>query len=210
MIITISRQYGAGGALVAQLVAERLGWHLADNEFIEKVAAEAGLSREEVEAREERVPAFVDRLAWALASVSAELAVPAGGTIEELEEPQLVKITEGIVAELARDGRVVLVGRGAAAVLATHARSLHTMIVAPLQHRIARVQERSGQSEADARKLVEHTDAMRARYHQEYYHRDWRDPTNYHLVLNTSLLGVEGAAEVVVGEAERRGWGRKK
>lgn len=206
MIITISRQYGAGGALVAQLVAERLGWHLADNEFIERVAAKAGMSPEEVEAREERVPGFVDRLAWALASASAELAVPAGGTIEELEEPQLVKVTEGVVAELAREGRVVLVGRGAAAVLANHARSLHVQIVAPLKDRIARVQERSGTAEADARKQLENTDARRARYHQEYYHRNWHDPANYHMVLNTSLLGVEGAGETIVSEADRRGW----
>ncbi len=208
MIITISRQFGAGGALVAQLVADRLGWHLADNVFIERVAAEAGLSREEVEAREERVPGFVERLAWALASASAELAVPTGGTIEELEEPQLVKVTEGVVAELARAGKVVLVGRGAAAVLANHAGSLHVQVVAPVKDRIARAQERSGQSEADVRKLLEHTDAMRARYHQEYYHRNWHDPTNYHMVLNTSLLGVEGAAETIVTEAERRGWTR--
>lgn len=76
MIITISRQFGAGGAEVAKRVADRLHWRVADNEFIDRIASEAGLTPDQVAAREERVPNFIERLAWALASASAE----AGGT----------------------------------------------------------------------------------------------------------------------------------
>ena len=68
MIITISRQFGAGGAEVAKRVADRLQWRVADNEFVDRVAARAGLTPDEVAVREERVPNFIERLARALAS----------------------------------------------------------------------------------------------------------------------------------------------
>jgi hypothetical protein len=123
MIITVSRQFGAGGAEVARRVADRLGWRVADNEFIERVAARAGLTPEQVAQREERAPGFLDRLAWALTAASAELTLASGDTLAELEEPQLVRITESIVGELAREGRIVLVGSwrgGGAGVSGTH------------------------------------------------------------------------------------------
>ena len=57
-----------------------------------------------------------------------------------------------------------------------------------------------------AEKLMDETDANRARYHREHYGRDWDDPTHFHMVLNTGLLGLEGAAELILAEARRRGW----
>ncbi|MFQ6047485.1 MAG: AAA family ATPase, partial [Gemmatimonadales bacterium] len=63
--MTISRQFGAGGSAIAQLVAQRLVWPLIDNEFINRVADRAGLSPEEVAQHEERVPGLVERLAQA-------------------------------------------------------------------------------------------------------------------------------------------------
>lgn len=206
MIITISRQYGAGGGEIARRVADRLEWRVVDNEFVERVAAEAGLSREEVAAREERLPGFIERLAWALASASAELAVPTGATMEGLSEPQLVRITEKVVAEIAREGRVVLVGRGAAAVLGERERALHVRVVAPLAVSSERIAGRLGISMEEAKKLIQETDSRRSRYHKEHYGRDWSDPVNYHMTLNTGLLGIDGAADLVMREAGRLGW----
>ena len=206
MIITVSRQFGAGGAEVARRVADRLGWRVADNEFIERVAARAGLTPEQVAQREERAPGFLDRLAWALTAASAELTLASGDTLAELEEPQLVRITESIVGELAREGRIVLVGRGAAAVLAYQERTIHVQVVAALPIRMERIAGRLGCTLEEARKKLHETDARRARYHREYYGRDWADPVNYHFVINTGYLGIEGTADIVVREAGRRGW----
>ena len=156
MIITISRQFGAGGAEVAKRVADRLQWRVADNEFVDRVAARAGLTPDEVAVREERVPNFIERLAWALASASAELAVPTGATMEGLSEPLMVRVTESVVAEIAREGRVVLVGRGAAAVLGEQERTLHVQVVASVGIRAERIAGRlsmtgGGGAEADPR-----------------------------------------------------------
>jgi cytidylate kinase len=206
MIITISRQYGAGGAEIARRVGERLGWRVADNEFVERVAARAGLTPQEVAEREERGPGFLDRLAWALTSASAELTLATGETLAALEEPQLVRVTESVVAELAREGRVVLVGRAAAAVLGDAEGTIHLQVVAPVAIRVERIMGRLGCTAEEARRRLTETDAQRARYHREYYGRDWADPVHFHFVLNTGFLGIEGSADIICREAGRRGW----
>jgi CMP/dCMP kinase len=208
MLITISRQYGAGGSEVARRVAAALGWRVVDNEVVEKVAARAGVPPELVAEREERVPGFVERLARTLAASTPELfpaSVP-GGTLPKLQEADLVRITESVVAEAAAKGRLVLVGRAAPAVLAQERDSLHVKLVAPRPYRIQAAAERLGVDLQKAAAVVDESDGTRARYHRQYYHRDWNDPVHYHLVLNTGALGLEGATDIIVGEARRRGW----
>ena len=205
MVITISRQYGAGGSEVAAKVAEALGWSVVDNELIEKVAARAGVSPAEVADREERVPGFIERLGRTLATASPELFPPPGGTIEERTEEQLVRITEGVVAELAAQGKVVMVGRAAPAVLGDE-RALHVKLIAPLLFRVQRTVDRLGITAERARKIVDDMDGRRLRYHREYYDRDWADPLNYHMTLNTGRIGMSGAVGVIVARA-RAAWG---
>jgi cytidylate kinase len=206
VLITISRQYGAGGSEVGRRVAETLGWRLVDNELVERVAERAGLTAAEVAEREERTPTFVERLARVLASSTPELFPPAKGTVPELSEPALVRITEAVVAEVAAAGRVVLIGRAAPAVLDRTEDALHVKLVASPAFRVRLAAERLGMDVKDAERIMKDTDEARGRYHRERYGRDWKDPVNYHMVLNSERLGLEAAAAVIVSEAGRRGW----
>jgi cytidylate kinase len=199
MIITISRQFGAGGSDVAQRVARALDWQLVDNELVEQVASRAGMSPEEVARREERAPSFVERLTRTLAAQNPELVPPQGGTVKDIEEKSLVGITESVVSELARHGRVVFVGRAAPAVIGLQANALHVKLVAPRAWRIERIRERFDLTADEAERQLDEVDGQRARYHKEYYHRSWSDPVNYHLTINTGLLGLDTAAEIIVG-----------
>ncbi len=206
MVITISRQYGAGGSDVARRVAGALGWSVVDNELVERVAERAGIPAAEVAERDERAPGFVERLTRTLAAATPDLFPPPGGTVADLDEATLVRITEGVVGEMAVKGRVVLVGRAAPAVLAQQDDALHVKLVAPRPFRIHAASQRLGMDPAEVVKIVDDTDTMRARYHREYYHRDWADPLNYHMVLNTGALGLAGAAAVIVARARAMGW----
>jgi cytidylate kinase len=208
MLITISRQYGAGGSEVAARVARALDWRLVDNELIERVAARAGLAPEDVAQLEERVSTFIERLARTLVAATPELVVPpeAGGTASSLSDDDLVRVTELVVEEVAAEGKVVLVGRAAPAVLARERDAIHLKVVAPREWRVRAAAERLGVSMAEAATVTDETDKMRARYHRQHYQRDWRDPVNYHMVLNTAALGLDGAAEVVVARARALGW----
>ncbi len=209
MLITISRQYGAGGSQVAAMVAQTLGWRVVDNELVERVAARAGLAPEDVAQREERVSTFIERLARTVVAATPELVVPpeAGGTAPTLSEADLVRITERVVEEVAAEGRVVLVGRAAPAVLARERDAIHVKLVAPRDWRVRVAAERLGVSAEEASTITDETDRMRSRYHRQYYQRDWADPVSYHMVLNTAALGLEGATEVIVGRATALGWG---
>jgi cytidylate kinase len=206
MLITLSRQFGAGGSEVARTVAARLGWTVVDNEIVDRVAERAGLSPEVVAARDERSPGFVERLAQALTASSQEYAVPELGVAVRTAEPSLVRLTEMVVHEVAMAGRVVLVGRAAPAVLGQLVDALHVKIVAAREFRIQGAMASEQLDTRAAERLLQETDAHRARYHREHYGRDWDDPTHFHLIVNTGLLGLDGAAEIIVAEAKRRGW----
>ncbi|HEX5004863.1 MAG TPA: cytidylate kinase-like family protein [Gemmatimonadales bacterium] len=207
MLITISREVGAGGSLVAGHAADALGWKVVDNDFVARVAARAGLSEATVAERDERAPGFREWLVRALSRAAPELLAPTGQSAPaELEEAALVKVTEAVVADLAAEGRVVLVGRAAPAVLARKDDALHVRVVAPRADRIRAVMARHRLDPAAAERLMDETDGNRQRYHREYYDRDWADPAHFHLVVNTGLLGYDGAGAVIIDHARRLGW----
>ncbi len=207
MLITISREFGAGGSLVAEHAARALGWRLVDNDFVARVAVRAGVPEATVALRDERAPGFREWLVRALSRAAPELiAPPSPLRPAELEEAALVKVTEGVVADLAAEGRVVLVGRAAPAVLARKEDALHVRVVAPRADRIRAVMARQHLGATEAERLMDDTDQNRERYHREYYDRDWADPTHFHLVLNTGLLGYGGAGDAIVDRARRMGW----
>lgn len=198
MIVTISRQMGAGGGEVARLVAVALGYRMVDNEFVNAVAQRSGLPAAEVAEKEERAPGFLERLTRALSRAAPELFSPAPDKLPEPEEKKLVETTEKVVEELAAAGRVVLVGRAASAVLSGAHEAFHVKLVAPMAIRIRTIQERLGVEAREAERQLRESDANRARYHSFHYHRDWNDASHYHMVLNSGLLGYDGAAEIVV------------
>lgn len=202
MFITISREFGAGGSTVAQLVADRLRWRVVDNQVVEEVARRAGLSPDDVARREERGPSFIERLARALSAATPELLTNDQVDPPEADEARLVKITEQVVDDACQEGNAVLVGRAAVALLARREDALHARLVAPVSHRIRVVAERLGLSDEEAERRIKATDANRDRYHRQWYNRDWRDPVNYHVTCNTGVLGIERTADVIVLLAE--------
>jgi len=206
-VITITRQYGSGGSDIAQLVARGLGWTVIDNQFVDEVARVAGLPTDEVAQREERAPGLLERLARTLAVASPELFITTAAVprVEE-DEATIVQLTERIIREAAGHGRVVLVGRGAQALLAQRPDALHVYVVASKPWRMKLAVERLSVEPGSAERVVDDTDRRRDQYVKTYYGRHRQDPTIYDLVVNAERLGFEGAAGVIVAEARRRAW----
>ncbi len=206
MLITISRQYASGGAQVASLVTKRLGWRVIGNELIDAVAQRAGIPAEEVQAREDRPPSFVERLGRIASAQLPDLFLPAPPMGHPIGEGNLIRVTRSVVCEMAAEGRCVFVGRASAAVLAWREDALHVRLVAGPEFRRQVAVELMGVPEKAAEAVVVRRDANRARYHREYYARDCDDPRHYDLVLNTERLGFEGAADLIVHRARTLGW----
>ena len=202
MLITVSREFGACGSLIAERVAELLGWRLVDNHLVEEIARRAGMSEQEVKEKEERAPTFVERLSRALAAATPELLTPDPVELPEAEEARLVKITEQVVVDAVQD-HAVLVGRAATALVGRREHALHVRVVGPVDYRVEVISKRLGIPLDEAGRRVRDVDAHRARYHRQYYNRDWADPAGYHLIVNTGWLGVERAAAVIVTAARK-------
>jgi cytidylate kinase len=207
-VITITRQYASGGSDIARLVAAALGWQVIDNEFVEAVARRVGLPAEEVAQREERAPGLLERIARTLAVGSPEMFLTAATAPPlERDEATIVQMTERVIAEAAAHGRIVLVGRGAQAVLARRPDALHVYVVASKPWRMQLAVERLGVPPATVEKAVAEIDHRRDQYVRTYYGRARDDVVHYDLVVNAERLGLEGAAALIVAEAKRRGWG---
>lgn len=206
-LITVTRQYASGGSDIARLVTKALGWTLIDNEFVDQVARRAHLPAAEVAQLEERAPGLLERLARTLAAASPEMFISTSAPPVEADEDTIVKMTERVIAEAAAEGRVVLVGRGAQAMLAQRDNALHAYVIASKAFRRKLAVERLGVDPANVDKVVDDTDKQRDHYVRSHYGRDRQDLTSYDLILNAERLGFEGAAGLVVAEAKRRGWG---
>lgn len=202
-ILTVSRQFGSGGSEVAAVVAKQLGWSLLDNEVVDAVAARLGMSTAEVQAREERVPSLVERLASAMTMGSQEWMTPIAAAKRPTDE-QLLDVTRHIIQEAIARGPVVVVGRGAPAMLAERADALHVFCYAPRKALVARTMKREGLSAEEATRLVDDTNREREQWVRMHWERDWRAHDNYDLSVNTERLGIEGAADLVLAAARSK------
>ncbi|HEX9283098.1 MAG TPA: cytidylate kinase-like family protein [Gemmatimonadales bacterium] len=206
-VITFTRQYASGGSDIARLVAAALDWTVIDNEFVDEVARRAGVPAAEVALHDERAPGLLERLARTLAVASPEMFMTAAAAPRvERDEGTIVKVTERVIAEAAAHGRVVLVGRGAQALLAQRPDALHVYVVASKPWRMKLAVERLGVDPAAAERVVDDTDRRRDQYVKTYYGRHRHEVVNYDLVVNAERLGIEGAAQLIVAEARRRNW----
>ena len=199
-IVTISRMYGSGGSEIAARVAQQLGWQIFDNAFVDAVAERLGVSASEVEAREERTPSLVERLASALAVASPEILPPPTEQVP-LSEERLADVTRRIIEEAVARGHAVLVGRGAQSVLGRRADVLHVFCYAPRDALVRRVAQRRAIPTAEAEKMVDEINKQRDHYVRTTFKRSWKAHENYHLCVNTEWLGLDGAAHLIVTAA---------
>src|SRR5690606_28644686 len=138
--VTVARQLGAGGREIATRLASALGWRLLDRALVERVAAELGTDPRVVEACDERVESFAERLGAALAETYPEITpLPALVTVS----PELTARTaRRIIGRVIDEGPSVIVGHGAQCVLRDDPRAFHLLVHAPRGMRLRRVRER--------------------------------------------------------------------
>lgn len=204
--VTISRTYGSGGGEIAARLAQRLGWELVDHEILAEVAHRLGISEEEAEVEDERVGGFAERVLSAMSHTSlapgfgADMPIPV-----EVMEGIYRDTLAGVVDTAVRTRHVVIVGRGSQVLLADRRDILHTRIVAPLDLRIKYVARREGLNSEAARERVQLKDRDRTRYLHTQFQRDVNDPLLYDLVVNTAVLGLDCAVDLVVQTLEDKG-----
>ena len=194
--ITISREYGSGGGEIASRLAKRLGWDLIDHAIVERVASEMGTSTQEAEAHDEYTEGIVSRVLNSMQYIypASMVNVPPEAFLSDEDYRSAVN---KIVMSAAARGHVVIVGRASQAILAHQRDVLHVRIIAPFEKRVAYVMQREGLNHHEAESRVHMKDNDRRRYFENEYHQKPEDAHLYDIVLNTSLLGLESAVEVI-------------
>lgn len=205
--ITIAREYGSGGGEIARRLAERLGWQLLDHQIVQRVAEKLGITEDEAEAHDERVESFAARL---LESMQYALPQPPvvpdtyEGIIRPFDEKTYQQTLKQTILIATALGQVVIVGRGAQVLLASHRDVLHVRIVAPLEERVTYVMQRENLNEAAARARIDHKDQERRHAFKELHHCNSDDAHFYDLVINTGVLELQSAVDLILFALERK------
>lgn len=201
MIITVSNRYGCGAIAIAQRVARDLGYEFVDEQLPVVVAKRLKTSPQAVESAEHGARSVSERMLRALEFGTPELGGRAD--VPTFDEECLREVKEA-VREYASHGDVVLIGRGANAILGRRSDALRVFMYAPREWRIHHIMEGHGVDEKTATAEVERVDRARTQYMQAYYGVKWVDHNNYDLAIDTSAFGEEGSAELIVNAARRR------
>jgi cytidylate kinase len=211
-IITISREYGAGGFAVGRRVAELAGIDFLDSALIEEVARRLRIPSETVERWGERREGLILRLLKALEAAHPEYAPVSPVSreaLDDLPDPERIWSTvQEVMREVARSRSAVIVGRGGAFVLARWPGACHVRLVSPRDARIRRVAERLNLAYAEAARSVDAADRERSAFLRHRFGPDAEDVHHYTLVLNTEALSLEQAARIIL-QAAAEDAGRK-
>lgn len=200
-VVTVSRQYGAGGRRVSPSLADALGYRFVDREIVEEAAARVGVDPEVARNLDERVPALIEKVGLALAAASPEFGLSAP---PPADERALAGSVGRVIESLGAAGGYVILGRGGQAVLHDRADACHIQLVGSVDDRVRRVMESQAVSGDEARELCRRVDADRAAYVRRFHGFDINDPLLYDAVLNTSRLGIEEAVRAAVAVARDR------
>ena len=184
-VITISREFGSGGRTIGKKVAEKLGIPCYDSEIIQEMAKETGFAPDYVKEAGEYVPdSFLS------AAFSNRMFGPTNEDI--LWEHQYRVITE-----LAEKSSCVIVGRCADFILQDKADCLKVFIHADMAFRAKRIVEVYGEQKQAPEERLRDKDKHRAAYHRFYTDMKWGYAQNYHLTLDSGVLGIDKCAALI-------------
>ena len=202
-VVTVSASYGAGGSEIGPAVAEALGLPFVDRAVPAEVARKLDVPLDEAERQDESVDTGMWRVISSMALVPELAGAGPLAYRTFADEHAFREKTEEVLREIATRGGVVL-GRAAAFVLADHPKALHVRLDGPVDARVAQVVRRTGRPEPDVRRDLRSNDAARAAYVRHFYRCDATEARHYHVVLDTTVILWETAADLVVTAARAR------
>jgi cytidylate kinase len=195
-VITISRQYGAGGKTLGKMIADKLGYEFADSDIIAKVAEMANVSTHWVETVENEAGGKLSRFITRMVSkplVDRILKDERGYIDEEIYLDYLVLI----IAQIADEGDAVILGRGSQYILNDHPDAFHILMIDEFENRVGFMKAHYALSDNRATRVVKGEDKRRKALYQKLGKSDYDDPFLYHLVLNMSRVSLEQAKDMV-------------
>ena len=176
IVITISREYGSGGHYVGELLAKRMGLNFYDKNLINLISKKSGLSKEYVEANNQKLASFkyIDN-----------------------NDDRIFIAEEKVIKDLAKKESCVIVGRCADYILKDNKDTIKVFLYSSSQDKVKRAVKYYNLEEDKALKEINKINSERAKHYKYYTNRDWYDFANYDIALNVDYLGVEKTTELL-------------
>lgn len=197
IIINIGRQFGGGGLGVASELGKKLGIPVYDRELIAKAAQDSGFSAELFEQSDEK------RRIFSLSSIFTSLI--SSPTENYMSDNGLFEIQCSTVRKIAEQGSAIIVGRCSDYVLRDMDCTLNVFLTSPLPIRVERICKRHDLDPEKAEALILQKDKAREEYYNYYTFGNWGVASTYDLCIDSSRLGIEGTADLIIDFAKRTG-----
>ena len=188
-VVTFSREHGSGGDILAERLAEKLGYELFHQEVLHNMAESARVSVQFLETLDEKGVSILDE--WISSLVDKRHLWP------DRYLQHLMKI----IGTIGKHGQAIIIGRGANFVLPPDKR-LSIRVIAPMEERIRNVSKKLGMTVEKAKPRVITTESDRKAFIRKYFNADIGDPLNYDLVINTGNLSIDDAMNTINGVLE--------
>ena len=203
-VVTISASYGAGGGFVGPRVAERLGVTFLDRAIPASVAADLAEPPDQVLAVEHDLgQGFSHWISFFAPAGAVWTGIPLPDIEGRYDEASYKEHISLVLRREAERGAVIL-GRGAAIVLAEHPGALHVRLDGPVERRIAQVTDLGGLDERSARRAQHQSDTARHRYVHRLYHADIADHRRYHLWIDATVVPLATCVDIIVSAVQGR------
>jgi cytidylate kinase len=203
-IVTVSRQFGSGGSKIGRALAQRLAYRYADREILAEAAKRLDVEEGMLEPFEERIATTWDRVGmlFALGAPDTPYVPP---SLRSLSEARLFDVEREVILSIAAHGNAVIVGRGAAHVLRNEPDLVRIFLHAPLAWRVTLAMAEYGMTDREqTEQVVRDSDRARSRFVRTLTGRDWCDAALYDLSMDTSVVGLDGAVEIVASFLQQR------
>lgn len=192
IIISIGRQFGCGGRVVGQRLAEELDYDYFDKELLDLAAKEIGFEPEVFEAVDEQPR---ER---SIFQSFGEFMSGLNPSDNLMSDDNLFKVQSDVIRKLAIERNCVIVGRCSDYILRDHPNCISVFLHADIEDRIKRVCARMPIEQSKAQALIERNDKRRATYYNYYSNKVWGQSATYDMSLNVSRLGVQGTVDTII------------
>lgn len=203
-IVTVSRQYGSGGAEIAKRLAELLGIEYYDKDRLKACSELSGIDKEVFDKIDRQA---TNSFLYSLAVSSYHGHTPSGVN-DVIMGDRIYLMQSEVIKHIAQESDCVIVGRAADDVLSKFEGVTSVFINADLDYRVKRVMDECELSENNARTLIRKTDKKRASYYNFYTNKVWGEAENYNICFNSSVLGNEDSALLLKSYIELKNKGR--
>ena len=198
-LVTISREYGSGGRIIGELLAEKLKVPFYDKEIIDMAVEQSGYSREVIEGAELKAKSS---FAYSLASALSFNEGTTGSVLSVNDRLFLAQFQ--VIKEIGDTGSGVIVGRCADYVLREMPGVTNVFIYAEYEDRLKRAVEKYGDDPEKAEDIISTYDKARQNYYNYHTGMKWGEYKNYNLAINSSYISEEEAANLIVSYIENR------